>query len=114
VYEYNAYVNRVIDGDTIECSVDLGFHIQLTVRFRLLGIDCPEVRGPTRDAGLAAAAYTRSRLEGRRVYLRSSTAPGGSAPLGADSFGRWLARVYLDDEDFNQTLLDGGYAVPFK
>jgi len=44
MYEYNATVDRVLDGDTVDCMVDLGFDIWVKQRVRLEGIDAPEVR----------------------------------------------------------------------
>ncbi len=46
MYEYNAKVIRIIDGDTYELEVDLGFGITITRKFRLLGIDTPETYRP--------------------------------------------------------------------
>jgi len=47
MYEYKAKLDRVIDGDTIDCHIDLGFNVTLKERVRLKGIDTPETR--TRD-----------------------------------------------------------------
>ncbi len=47
MYEYNAKLIRVIDGDTIDASIDLGFNVWIMKRIRLYGIDAPESR--TRD-----------------------------------------------------------------
>ena len=47
MYEYKAKLLRVIDGDTIDCVIDLGFNVRLKERIRLKGIDTPETR--TRD-----------------------------------------------------------------
>lgn len=104
MYEYDAKVINVVDGDTIDCVVSLPFYLSATHRFRLLGVNCPEVHGVTRAAGLEAAAYTRDTLLGKVVRLRSAK---------SDDFGRWLAQVYLGDVDFNRSLIDRGFAVPY-
>jgi len=61
VWEYRAAVERVIDGDTVELSIDLGFDVSITRSVRVAGVNCPEVRGGTpesRAAGDRAAAFT--------------------------------------------------------
>jgi micrococcal nuclease len=104
MYEYSGKVINVIDGDTVDISVDVGYYITTTHRFRLLGVNCPEVHGETKAAGLEAAAYTRATLLGQTVRIRTAK---------SDSFGRWLAQIYLGDVDFNRSLIDRGFAVPY-
>jgi micrococcal nuclease len=104
IYEYDAKIINVVDGDTIDCVVSLPFYLTATHRFRLLGVNCPEVHGDTKAAGLEAAAYTRATLLGQTVRIRTAK---------SDSFGRWLAQVFLGDVDFNQSLIDRGLAVPY-
>lgn len=104
MYEYMGKVTNVVDGDTVDIDVDLGFHMRSLQRFRLIGINCPEVHGATRTEGLAASAYVRTTLLGQLVRIRTEK---------SDDFGRWLARVYLGQVDFNQSLIDGGFAVPY-
>lgn len=88
MYEYRIkQVTRVIDGDTFECEVDLGFHISHWIRVRLMGIDCPEKTGSTRDRGFAAALFTCSWLDSHAGNLYITT-------MKTDSFGRWLSYVY--------------------
>jgi micrococcal nuclease len=104
MYEYDAKVTNVVDGDTIDCIVSLPFYLTATHRFRLLGVNCPEVHGATKAEGLKAAAYTRATLLGKTVRLRSAK---------SDDFGRWLCQIYVGDIDFNQSLIDRGLAVPY-
>jgi endonuclease YncB( thermonuclease family) len=101
-YEYAAVVTRVIDGDTIVATVDLGFYLTASIAFRLLGVDTPEVTGPTRAQGLAAAEFTRSQLLGKPIRIRTAK---------SDSFGRWLCNISLDGKDFNRELINLGFAV---
>jgi micrococcal nuclease len=104
MYEYSGKVINVVDGDTIDILVDVGYYITTTHRFRLLGVNCLEVHGDTKAAGLDAAAYTRDTLLGQTVRIRTAK---------SDSFGRWLCQVFLGDVDFNQSLIDRGLAVPY-
>jgi micrococcal nuclease len=105
-YVYNARITNVVDGDTVDAVVDLGFHASVTMRLRLADVNSPEVHGPTRDAGLAAAAFTRSTLGGKDVLIRTRK---------ADDFGRYLARVWTGGGvDFNALLVESGFAVPYR
>jgi micrococcal nuclease len=104
MYEYDAKVINIVDGDTIDCVVTLPFYLNATHRFRLLGVNCPEVHGPTKADGLKAAEYTRATLLGKVIRLRSAK---------SDDFGRWLAQIYIGDVDFNADLVAKGLAVPY-
>lgn len=110
MYQYKATLVRAVDGDTAILEVDLGFHLTATMDFRLLGINTPEMKAPTRAAGLAAKAELE-RLCGLGA-LRISTEK-------SDKYGRWLASidVVLPDGsvivNVNQALIDGGFAVPY-
>ena len=108
-YTYRATLNRVVDGDTVWLYVDVGFHIEMNMDFRLAGINCPEMTGATKDAGLA------SRKELVRLL--------GLGPLTvvsqkADKYGRWLGTLYVTDKDglvinVNNALVLGGFAVTY-
>lgn len=75
-------VVKVVDGDTIDCEVDVGFHLCITERFRLLDVDAPEVRGHEKVAGKAVTADLKELL-GRVVELRVRSRKQGN-------FRRWL------------------------
>jgi micrococcal nuclease len=94
-------VVQVLDGDTI--VVQRGNYRDT---IRLLGIDTPETHHPTKPVqcyGPEASAYTTSRLEGRLVQLEDDVERH-------DIYGRRLAYVYLDGENFDEELLRKGYA----
>ncbi len=103
-YEYYATVTNVVDGDTSDVLIDVGFSLTMKARIRFLGINCPEVHGPTKEAGLAAAAYSRSKLLGQKIVIQTQK---------EDNFDRWLGRIYLNGVDFCLELVTLGYAVPF-
>ena len=63
MYEYRARITRVIDGDTVEAEIDLGFHVTFTATLRLTGINAPETRGTERPQGLASTRYLESLLD---------------------------------------------------
>lgn len=111
MYQYNATITEVYDGDTCTAVVDLGFTVSVKVKFRLYGINTPELKGGT-EASKAAGKAAKARLEalvlGREVSLQSIK--------GADSFGRWLAVIDSPDGNpltVNQRLLSEGHAVVF-
>jgi micrococcal nuclease len=102
IYQYEALCVNVVDGDTIDCEVRLGFNTKTEpIRFRLLGIDTPEIHGETKEAGEVAEDFVREWIEGERVIIVSHK---------QDSFGRWLADVYVDGQHVNKTLVNLGLA----
>jgi micrococcal nuclease len=105
-----ASVARVVDGDTLDLDLDLGFSITLRQRVRLIGIDAPEVR--TRDAaekarGLATAAHVVGWL-GRPGQVLVTTTKD-------DKYGRMLADCFrVGEPSLCEELLAWGLAVPYR
>jgi micrococcal nuclease len=88
MYQYKATLRRVVDGDTVDFDVDLGFYMTAALRFRILGVDTPELRGGT-DETKAKAKEAKAFVEkelGNAMAIFIETHK-------ADSFGRWLANV---------------------
>lgn len=108
MYTYKISDIRVVDGDTIECIVDVGFHIKLKQKFRFTGIDCPEIKGESREQGLVATEYTKKFFsEFEKGYWVETAKP--------DKWGRWLAKVYnKNNVCLNTQLLSEGLAVPYE
>jgi len=107
-FVYNAILERVVDGDTIDVTLDLGFNVFLKKqRCRLAGIDTPESR--TRDLaekklGLEAKARL-TELCGHTLKIKS---------LGRGKFGRILAIPYTNNnEDICKLLIEEGHAVEY-
>jgi micrococcal nuclease len=121
MYEYKAKINRVVDGDTVDVDIDLGFGVWLNdERVRIMGIDTPESR--TRDSvekkfGLAAKARLKSLL-GKTAVLKTRVAKDGEDMKG--KFGRILGdfEVYYAAEDryclAGEILIKEGYAVLYE
>lgn len=102
LYYYKAQVLRIIDGDTIDVSILIGFNISLTERLRLARINAPEVRGEEREAGLAAKEWLISQIAiGSEILIRTEK---------DDSFGRYIAEIYLDDLNLNDEMVKVGHA----
>ncbi len=104
MFTYWATVLRVVDGDTVDLAVDVGFRITVTDRFRLLGIDAPELRTPTYEAGHAARRWLEALIAGRELLIETHKP-------ATDKYGRWLATLFLDGVDVNRALVDAGHAV---
>jgi micrococcal nuclease len=107
---YRAQVIYVVDGDTLDLLVELGFDLQLRTRVRVYGVDTPETKGRTRVKGLEAKAFVE------RVVLKGSIL---MEPLmNHDKYGRTLAKIQYWDElgvwhDLSQELLKAGLAKEY-
>jgi micrococcal nuclease len=107
-FVYNATLERIVDGDTFDCCLDLGFDVKLhKQRVRLHGIDTPESR--TRDLaekklGLAAKERLKELCTGK-FKIKS---------LGKGKYGRILGIPYTENgKDICQMLIDEGHAVEY-
>lgn len=87
MYKYNAQVLKVIDGDTVDLFVDLGFKVGFNTRMRLIGIDTPEKSFPY---GKVVQKFLTNLLEGKQVYIDVTK---------KDKYGRYLGLVYLNQFD---------------
>lgn len=100
-YVYEATVVRVVDGDTVDLDVDLGFHVRVRERFRLNGIDTPE-RG---QDGFEEATNRLKELLGDECVVESHK---------TGKFGRWLGILRTPDGvNVNDVLLSEGLAKPY-
>lgn len=95
MYEYKAKITNVVDGDTFDMDIDLGFHIHIHERVRLLEVDTPEKFGKEKELGLAVKEFAAEKFNGKEVIIQSEKA---DVAAETDSFGRWLANVYLAGE----------------
>ena len=114
MWTYRAKVVRVIDGDTVDVDIDLGFGIwQKNERVRIMGIDTPESR--TRDKiekkfGLAAKAKLKSLL-GPNPVLQTTISKKGEDMKG--KFGRVLGDFLVDGKQVTEIMCKTGHAVPY-
>ena len=115
MYEYRVKIVRVIDGDTVDVDIDLGFGIWIhNERVRIMGIDTPESR--TRDLveklfGLAAKARLEELL-GEYSVLRTQVAKDGTDMKG--KFGRVLGDFVDDGGRFiTKVMSEEGHCVPY-
>jgi len=105
-YLYRAELIRVIDGDTVDLKVDLGFYIYHKVRVRLAGINTPERGQP---GYYEAIAFVKKRFEDNdgKCLLKSER---------KGKYGRWLGTIYFEDSRFslNEQLLKNKLAVRYR
>ena len=111
MYEYKATVTRVIDGDTIDVDIHLGFDVVLSKqRIRLYGIDTPESRTRNKEEkirGLLSKEYVKSYCYvGSTIRLQSKE---------RGKFGRILGIIYKDGDELsiNDRMIEEGFAVPY-
>ncbi len=108
MYEYAATVARVIDGDTVELCVDLGFRMSFVDIFRLARINTPELRGKQRPEGVAAKKALLAIVNACDCKIRVRTFKTRGRARG--KYGRWLAELYDDRGCINDRLVETGHA----
>jgi micrococcal nuclease len=105
-------VLRVVDGDTIDADIDLGFDISLTKRVRLSGVDTPESRTTDlkeKALGLEVKEWLKKKLDGKKNILIKTELPDST-----EKYGRILGRLYVDDVCLNDRMIDEGYAWEYS
>ena len=103
-------VTKVVDGDTFDCILDLGFDVLLEGRVRMLGIDTPESR--TRDLeekayGLLAKDWLYEHIKGEEIIVQTVV------DNEKGKFGRILGTVLVDRVDINSKMIEEGHAVAY-
>lgn len=101
-YTYRASLIRVIDGDTYELDLDLGFHVHHHTTIRILGWDAAESNTPK---GKEVIPVVISLFAAATMILVSTE-------KDAQTFARWLGRISLDGQDLGETLAARGLVVP--
>ena len=116
MYEYKCKVKRVVDGDTMDVILDLGFDVLHSVRVRLAGIDTPESR--TRDLdekarGKLSKAYLKESIKGKKIVLKTKIKDSRG------KFGRVIAEVWAEFEEgslrnINELMIKEYHAVKYN
>jgi|TARA_R100000149_G_scaffold65536_2_gene40347 micrococcal nuclease len=110
MYEYSCRINRVIDGDSVDVCIDLGFDISFTSSVRLYGVDTPESR--TRDpeekkCGLLAKKFLEEAVKnGKNIIIRTQKDEKGK-------FGRVLGSLIIDGTNINHKMIEENLAVAY-
>lgn len=92
MYTYNAIITNIVDGDTYDVDIDLGFYIHIHERIRVLDLDTPERKGVEKELGLICTNYAKEHFLGKKIMLCSKEE---IKEPETDSFGRWLCQIYL-------------------
>lgn len=108
-YRYSAKVIKIVDGDTVDAMIDLGFDIWIKRRIRFYGIDTPETRTTNleeKEKGLLSKARVTQLIEehDNNISIESH---------GVGKYGRCLATVYVDGINVNKLLIEEGLATHF-
>lgn len=125
LFRYRGHVIRVIDGDTVEVRIDLGFDVYTNQKMRLYGIDAPEMRGEQKLAGRAAAAHLIGLVQEHSVNSGNDVLPEetlselyvSTLKDKTGKYGRYLGYLIGYDKEsrsfvnLNERMVSDGFAV---
>jgi micrococcal nuclease len=114
MYQYSCKINKVIDGDTVDIDLDLGFNIVLAgQRVRMVGVDTPESRTADKEEkarGILSKKKLAQKLPVGSYQKINTQKPGAND----DKFGRILGIFILEDgTNVNEWLVENNYAVKY-
>lgn len=103
-------IHKVVDGDTIDADIDLGFSISLEKRIRLAGIDTPESRTTDlkeKAMGLESKEWLKKKLEGAKDIIIKTELPDST-----EKYGRIIGHLFINDEatSLNDQMIAEGMA----
>ena len=106
-------ISKVVDGDTIDADIDLGFDISLTKRIRLAGIDTPESRTTNvkeKAMGLESKEWLKKTLEGAKDILIKTELPDST-----EKYGRIIGHLFINGQEtsLNNQMIYEGYALAY-
>jgi micrococcal nuclease len=107
-------ITKVVDGDTIDANIDLGFDISLTKRIRLAGIDSPESRTTNlkeKALGLESKEWLKKSLEGAKDIIIKTEKPDST-----EKYGRIIGHLFINGQEtsLNNQMIDEGYALAYE
>ena len=110
-------INRVVDGDTIDVTIDLGFDLYKKERVRVAGVDTPEKRTRNleeKELGIDATEWLKAKLEGA-VAGDDDLVIRTELDGGVGKYGRLLGWLYIGDSELslNEQMITEGYAHPY-
>ena len=111
-FKYKVKITHIVDGDTFDADVDLGFGIFYKMRFRMFGIDTPETYGVKKTSeeykkGLLSTNWLIEKIDGKEVILYTHKDKKGK-------YGRYLASVSIEGADVGAQMLKEGRAKPYE
>ena len=106
-------ISKVVDGDTIDADIDLGFDISLSKRIRLAGIDTPESRTTNikeKAMGLESKEWIKKTLEGAKDILIKTELPDST-----EKYGRIIGHLFINGQEtsLNNQMITDGYALAY-
>lgn len=106
-------ISKVVDGDTIDADIDLGFDISLSKRIRLAGIDTPESRTTNvkeKAMGLESKEWLKKTLEGAKDILIKTELPDST-----EKYGRIIGHLFINGQEtsLNNQMITDGYALAY-
>jgi len=106
-------VLKVVDGDTIDASIDLGFDISLEKRIRLAGVDTPESRTTDlkeKAMGLESKEWLKKKLEGAKDIIIKTELPDST-----EKYGRIIGHLFINGQEIslNNQMITEGYALAY-
>ena len=104
MYEYKATVLRIVDGDTVELAIDVGFNITITENIRLANIDTAEIFRPSNEAerahGMEAKAFLEDLFLYKQILIKTSK---------TGKYGRYIAELIYLDQNVSELLVENGF-----
>ena len=115
MYEYSCKINKVLDGDTVDINLDLGFNIVLAnQRVRMAGVDTPESRTTNAEEKIRGL-LSKKKLTEKLASSKWCKIKTLKSDNNDDKFGRILGEFILDDgTNVNQWLIENNYAVTYQ
>jgi micrococcal nuclease len=106
-------IHKIVDGDTIDASIDLGFSISLEKRIRLAGVDTPESRTTDlkeKAMGLESKEWLKKKLEGAKDIIIKTELPDST-----EKYGRIIGHLFINGQEtsLNNQMIDEGYALAY-
>jgi micrococcal nuclease len=107
MYTYSATITDVHDGDTATAIVDLGFRVKMQIKIRLYGINAPEMRGETKEAGKDSQVALSNMILNKNVTIVTRKDK-------QEKYGRWLAHIVTEDGlNVNEEMIKLGKAIKY-
>lgn len=109
MYDYNATLIAVIDGDTVDLDIDLGLDIHNMIRVRLYGINTPELHSSSpaqRALATKAKQFAIDFLTGKNITIQTYKDR-------KEKYGRYLATIFANGDSLNLALITSGLAVEY-
>ena len=111
MYVYRCQILRVLDGDTVDAEVDLGFSITTKQRFRIFGVNSPEKDTPE---GVAAREFVAGLLyAAQEIHVQTMKASSLRSDEKKEKFGRYLVNLVVDGRPLSEIIIEAGHGKAY-